>query len=294
MSDFPEEGDDFDVADDNSDFDNGEALEADNLGDDEAELADDDQAEEEGNEPESDAEVMVRLSDGTEVKLSELEGGLYRQADYTKKTTELARQREEVEQTRVQYTERSQSLESTFQKLTGFIEGLIPPEPPLHLAQQNPNAFIQQQAMRQQAIAEFQNLLSVQSEAAGQMQAFSAEDVERARQAEDQQLVKAMPELKDPARRAKFDADNRAFALKFGFSEDQIANTADHRLLRVMHLASIGEKALTNRANAARRVEQPRKGAPAMAAAPVNNSQKAMKRLSQTGSLADALKIDFE
>ena len=57
MSDFPEEGDDFDVADDNPDFDNGGALEADNLGDDETELADDDQAEEEGNEPEPDAEV---------------------------------------------------------------------------------------------------------------------------------------------------------------------------------------------------------------------------------------------
>lgn len=46
----------------------------------------------------SPSETLVTLSDGTQVLLSELENGILRQEDYTKKTQELAEQRRALEQ----------------------------------------------------------------------------------------------------------------------------------------------------------------------------------------------------
>ena len=47
---------------------------------------------------ETPASDTIRLSDGTEVTLDELERGYLRQSDYTRKTQDVARQREELEQ----------------------------------------------------------------------------------------------------------------------------------------------------------------------------------------------------
>lgn len=298
MSDIQQDGGLESVADDTADTGGGEDQYIDNFDDAVTALAADDE-EGQGDEPDTaedgedgeptESPVVVTLSDGTQVPLSELEGGLYRQADYTKKTTELAKEREAVQEIRASYEQREQAFNATYQRFAAFVENLVPPAPPLHLAQSDPNQYTYQVAMRQQAIAELQGLMSVQEDMAGLSHQASQEDMGRHRAAEDANLVKAMPELKDPARRAKFDADNHAFALSLGFTEDQISNTVDHRLLRTIHLASIGAKAIENRANAQRRVEPPRKGAP-VASAPVSDKSKtAMRRFHQTGLLDDAV-----
>lgn len=312
MSDFQQqEGDLETVADDIVEDDAAEDHGYDNLDDAAKALADDDtetgeeaptEDEAESDEPEADSEEdeeqgddepdaeMVTLSDGTQIPISEIESGAYRQKDYTQKTMELAREREEVDSLKSQWTERNQSFQNTFQKLTKFVEGLVPPAPPLELARSDPSQYQYQVALRQQALTELQGLMEVQEEAQGQLQGAQSQDFERYREAEAKKLAEAMPALRDPAKRAKFDDDNRKTAADFGFSEDEIAQTADHRVLSLVHYARLGKIAEQNRKNAKRRVEAPKKGPQGAPAPAAKRDRSAQKRLQQTGSIDDAVR----
>lgn len=307
MDDFQEEGAQESVADDTAEEGPAEDHGYDNLDAAAAALAADDETgeeeapsedEAEGDEPEANEEdgddepnaEMVTLSDGTQIPISEIESGAYRQSDYTRKTTELAREREEVDGLKSQYQERTQSFQHTFQKLTQFVEGLVPPAPSLELAKSDPGQYQYQNALRQQALNELQGLMQVQEEAQGQMQGAQSQDFERYREAEAAKLAEAIPDLKDPDKRAKFDDDNRKTASDFGFSDDEIAQTADHRVLSLVHYARLGKRAEQNRKNAQRRVEAPKKGPRAAPAPEPKRDASAMKRLQQSGTIDDAVR----
>jgi len=293
------------VADDTDDFDydydDSEDRDGDNLGDDETQaedaIADDDEAAEpEGDEPEGEqaADPVIRLSDGTELPLSELEKSVMRDADYRKKTAEVAREREAAQTLRSEFEARARTVDATVQKLAAFLESAIPPEPPLALARQNPGEYQYQQAQRQMVIAELSGLVALRDEVNQEAEQARAAEMQRYRAENEAKLVKLMPELKDEARRAKFNEDVRKAALEFGFSEDEVANAVDARVLRMVHFARKGMIAEQNRKNATRRMEAPKRGTPAPAVTQPNGNRSAMARLAKTGSLKDALKVDFE
>lgn len=317
MTDFQQEGAQEAIADDivadddveDRSFDNlddaAAALAADSTEGDEAEAEanDEDEAETEGDEPDEDDESedeaedegddaveMVTLKDGTQIPISEIESGAYRQADYTRKTTELAREREEVESLKSQYEERTQSFQQTFQKLTNFVEGLVPPAPPLELARSDPSQYQYQVALRQQALSELQGLMQVQEEAQGQLQGAQQQDYEKYKATEDQKLAEVLPDLKDPAKRAKFDEDLRKTGVEFGFTAEEVDSTPDHRIRQALHYARLGKIAEQNRQNAKRRVEAPKKGPQAAPAPAPRRNKSATKRLRETGSIDDAVR----
>lgn len=273
--------------------DAAEALADDDEGDEpeaQPEEAEADEAEEqpeaEGEEPAADEEAEAD---------PEEEAGKLRMADYTRKTQELAREREAVHAMRDDYTKRTQDLQAVYQRFQQFAEGLIPPQPPLQLAQQNPAEYQYQMALRQAAMDEIQGVFAVGQDLDTQAQGFSEAELARYRDNERASLIKAMPELKDPAKLAQFDADVTEFARELGFSDEEISQTADHRVLQLVHYARIGKRAEHNRKNAQRRIaEAPKKGTEARVAPPRNRNAEAMRRLEKTGSLKDALAIDFD
>lgn len=303
MSDFPTEGDES-VAVDTAADDFAEDHTYDTLEEAAAALGDDDegQPEDEVAEPDADAEgaepdpsdVLITLSDGQEVPLSQLEKERLLQADYTRKTTEIAQDRERVSAYETTLKERASLIETAQQKLVALVQGLIPPEPPAHLAQQNPAQYVQAQAMRQQAMTELQGWLDAGTETQNAVSALTEAQTEQLRTAENDHLIKARPGLKDPAALAKFDSEVASAAKQFGFPDEMIAATHDHRVRQMAYYAAIGLRAEANRKAAQRRVEAPKPGKPAAATAqPTDKSKQAMRRLSQTGSIKDAMKIDF-
>lgn len=300
MNDFPTEGDDavaVDTADESNFEDHSydtfdEALEA--LGDDdEGEATEAPEEEPEAEDGEEPGEVKVTLADGTEVSLGEIEKGYLRQADYTRKTTELAQEREALTKRATAHEEQARFIETATQRLSELVQQLIPPEPPVALAQQNPAAYIQQKAMREQAIAELGAWMDAKDTAGQAVQQLTAAQIEQQRQEANADLAKAMPRLKDPAALAKFDAEVATTAKHFGFDDATIAATNDPRVRRMAYYAAIGLRAEQNRQAAARRVEAPKPGKPALPAQNVSKNKTAMRRLSQTGSFKDALQIDF-
>ncbi|CCN84541.1 conserved hypothetical protein [Vibrio nigripulchritudo SFn27] len=282
-------GDDDTVIDEPTDSDNLDSTSDDGLSLD-AEEASDESDLEDGNDE------LITLDDGESVQLDELKKGYFRQKDYTHKTEALAQERKAVATLRENYDQQAQSLQTAYQNLTQFLESLIPPEPDLGLAQSDPAAFQYQTALRNSAVAEIEKVFAASEQAQSTIQAASEQDKAHVRSEEDAKLLNAMPMLKDPGRRASFDAANKKTALEFGFSEQDIESTADHRILQLVHYARIGKVAEKNRKNARRRLtEKPSKGnrsTPAPGKPPKN--REAMKRLTESGTLEDAMAVDFD
>jgi hypothetical protein len=254
------------------------------------------QGEEPDAEPaEEDDSVMVTLDGDEKVTLKDLKAGYFRQRDYTQKTTEVAQERKAVEATKAALAERTSVLETALQNLGGYLQGLIPPEPPLQLAQTDPGRYQYQRALRENAIAELGQLVSIKGQVDTHNQAVSEAELREYRDREQAALVKAMPALADPVKRVAFDQSVKTAAKAFGFTDDEISATADHRILRLVHFARLGQKAEENRNNAKKRIETPRMGKATPAVAPVNvANKKAMHALTKSGNWKDALRIDFE
>ncbi len=66
-------------------------------------------------------DLKITVADGVETTLGQLRGGYLRQADYTKKTTELARQREHLEQQWQQQSAALADAERRLQELAAYI-----------------------------------------------------------------------------------------------------------------------------------------------------------------------------
>lgn len=314
----PEQADVADPQDQDIDFDNlDDAINA--IADDdedtldeepetEEDAEDDDQGDDPDDDPEADAEdeesdedeAFVELPDGETLTLSEiadLRANGLRDADYRRKTAEVARMREEVEQTEARVKERDQYVETALRNIAGFVESMIPAEPDIQLAQTNPAAYTQQKAIREAAIQELNRLTTIGKDVESHKAQASEAEMRAYREREEKALVKAMPHLSDPAKKAAFDKATAEFAAEIGFSPEEIEATADHRVLQLVHYARLGKRAEHNRNNAKRRkVQTPSKGKPkATQSQPDRNrNRERMQRLTKSGAYEDALSIDFD
>lgn len=260
--------------------------------------ADDQEADDETDaDPDFDTgdEVLVTMSDGEQLPLGELKKGYFRAKDYTHKTEEVARERDAVEALRSDYVTSARSLQNAYQGLVQFLGTLIPAEPSPELARTDPGAYTHQKALRENAIAEVQKVYAQSQNVDVEIDKAGQADIARYKADEDTKLLKVMPALKEPGRRAAFDAANKKTAVEFGFSEQEISATADHRLLQLVHYARLGKIAEQNRKNAARRVgAKPQKGERGSPAGKQPRNRTAMNRLMKTGSIEDAMQIDFD
>ena len=258
-----------------------------------------------GDDPDEDIEPLsydptrkITLEDGTEATLEELVNGNLRQADYTRKTEAVAEERREVQEIRAATDARAEEITRTYDGLVEFLKGILPPEPSLELLGQDQQEYLRQQAIRKSFTDELNTVLSKQAQAQSMMHQENGAELERMRTAEAKKLVEAMPMLADPMKMGQFTDNVKKTAIELGFSEAEIGATVDHRLLRLVHLAGIGKRSLENQENARRRIKA-KSATPAakkpQAATPAPNQKnaKAMRRLSKTGSIQDAMQIDF-
>ena len=267
---------------------------ADALEDDEE--ADDEQPdEEEVADSEADDSVLVTLDSGETATLKELKDSWFRTKDYTHKTTEVAQERKAVEAIKATLAEREAVLENALQNLDGFLQNIVPPEPSLQDVYANPTEAFKKSKVRADAIAELQAVLHMKRQIEEARDKVSEAEMREFRNRETAALVKAMPALADPVKKAAFDGSVKASAKVFGFTDDEVAATVDHRILQVVHYARIGLRAEENRKNAGRRVETPKLAKAKPAVAPVNvDNKKAMHALIKSGSRKDALRVDFD
>lgn len=257
------------------------------------------QTDEEGAAPEAETEeadaeastapATVSLPDGSKVSLDELTKGYLRQSDYTRKQQAMA--------------EKSRALDADLQRIDGitnaFIDHLasmIPAEPDTALALRSPDQYVRAKAQYDAAVAQVQKLIELGSQPKQIKDALSSEAKKEKLAEENRKLAERFPHVANEEGRKKFFESVADAAQEIGYSLDDLNSVDDHRLFALGYWANEGMKAHKAREAAKAKVANappatPRKpGQPAQ----TNKNADAMRKLARSGSIRDALKIDWD
>lgn len=267
-------------------------------GDQEAEVSDENDETETADAPQKAAKaakvddtVIVELQTGDKVPLSELKNGYLRQADYSRKTQETSNYRRAVEAEASQL----QAITNTF---TEYLAQNIPDAPSPSLAYSDPARFTAMKATHDAAVAQIEQLVRMGADAAKAAKTVQDTGVrEEVLKREKQALAAAFPaEFSTQVGVNKFFETVRASAQELGVSDQELSDITDHRFYVALHYAGIGKRALAARAKAQEKVKDaPPVAAPKRAkAAPASNNRDAMAKLARSGSIRDAMRVDWD
>jgi hypothetical protein len=248
---------------------------------------------EDSEEAKPDQTFTVKV-DGTEVTvtLDELQKGYSRTQDYTRKTQQIAEIRRQVESE----AEAIRAERSQYAQLLGALESQVQQaaQPNIdwdRLYQEDPIEWVRQkevmrenQAKSQAIQFEQQRLAEIsQQEQAQQMQSFLAQQRD--------ELLKVLPDWKDP-NKAKKEKDLLIdFGQKAGFSADELKNIFDHRVVNVLRKAALYEQIMSKRTNikpVTNNGPRPAKPGAAGRVSTTNEATRAKQRLAKTGRVNDA------
>lgn len=274
-----------DEADDSQEADETTAEE-----DDETEGEDEGTADE-ADKPEPSDDVTVTVN-GEKVGLADLKAGYMRQADYSRKTQEVANSRRDLEAL-------SARVSNSVNAIADFLSKQIPEAPDPSLAMTNPNEFVQRKAMHEAAMAQVNAILSQAGEVKDVANTLTAEQRQNLLREENAKLAEAFPQTATADGRQKFFETAASAAAEMGWSKDEIGQVTDHRMFKLAHYAALGLAAEKARAKAKQKVQNvppvtPQKRPQGANAAKVAKNREAMKRLARTGSIEDAMSVDFD
>lgn len=240
-------------------------------------------------EAEPEAPAQISLPDGTQVTLDEAVRGYLRQSDYTRKAQEVSQKR--------------QALEADLQLVSGITEAfidhltkMVPQSPDPAMALRDPNGYVRAKAQYDAAMAQVQQLIELGKKPKEIGEKLSAADKQALVAQENALLAERFPVVATPEGRQKFFESAASAAQELGFSMDELQGVTDHRMFALAHWANEGMKAAKAREAAKAKVANvppatPRKpGQPAQA----NRNAEAMRKLARSGSIRDAMRVDWE
>jgi hypothetical protein len=234
--------------------------------------SDDEEADEKPAKKQPGDDVTVKLDDGTQVTLRELKRGFLREADYTRKTQEVAATRKSLESERATLSQTAQQQQQAFEVAAALIQEQMPPVPDTALIQTNPQLYLQQQALRQQSLEKLQSIAQAR-QVNEQALAAQAEQRKREEQAElkrikDEEhslLVQKLPKLRDPKALEAFVKDAVEIGGRtWGITPEQIGNIFSHQEALILHAAINWQKYQSQKMKAVAQA----KGAPPLRPAP--------------------------
>lgn len=249
-------------------------------------------------EPDEDAaangaeDFLVRLKGGEDVPFSELKLGYMRDRDYRHKTQDIANRGRALEGM-------ANRVAQSANAFANLLASQIPAEPPEHMAALDPDGYRRQWGLHQAGLARIDEILAIAEGPAEVVDTMASVASDEVLEAENAKLMEAFPEIADEEGRLSFFAGAFDVARHLGFSEEEVREVADHRMFKLAHYARLGLAAEQAKTRAMAKLKR----APAPAARPrpaaksersPRESAEAMKRLSKTGSIRDAMAIDFD
>lgn len=258
----------------------------------------DDDADDEGEgedastpEPSDDATVTI---DGKALTVGELKKGYFREADYTRNKQAIAQKAKDLEAL-------SSRVTASVEAVAQFLQSSIPkaPDPALAIgnaAQQS--QYLREKTLHDNAMAQVAALIEKANAPKDVLKTLTDEQRQEVLSTENAKLIEAFPTTGTPEGRKKFFEATTSAAKELGFSEEELAQVTDHRLFKLAHYARIGLAAEAAKAKAQQKVKDvppvaPNKRQPGANANKARKNQEAMKRLARTGSIHDAMEIDF-
>jgi len=245
--------------------------------------------EEEAGEAE---DRFVTLEGGERVPLEELKLGYMRDRDHHQKTQDLAKRGRALESM-------SSRVAANAKAVAELVAGQIPDEPSEELRLSDPDAYQRQWALHQAGLEQLARVMALADEPAGVVAELQSAAAEERLAAENAKLLEAFPQTGHDEGRQAFFAEAFETARELGFSEQEMREVIDHRLFKLAHYARLGLNAERARAKALQKVTEapaptPRMKAKSQAQRQNRESREAMRRLTQSGSIRDAMAVDFE
>lgn len=284
------------LAREEGDSDEAEDVEA------EPQPAEAEEAEEEEGEPEEQSEeetddqqpVYTVKVNGEELKvpLEELVKGYSREADYSRNKNALAEERRALEAERATLTPERELYRSLLPQLQAQLEA-------------DPYANVDLDRLRADDPAEYAAVVADKQTRKEQLAAVKAEQERLTRaqqeeqskafkehlQQEQQRLLAAVPEWKDPEKAKAGFAEIAAAVKSYGFTDQDLASISDHRLYLMARDAAAGQKLRASKPKAQAKVEAvktARPGAGTQQPKAVTDTARLRERLRRTGSEKDA------
>ena len=266
-----------------------EQVQTDETTDDGTEAAEEDASTEDtAAEIEASVDAVVTMPDGTKAKVSDLVAGNLRQSDYSRKTQDLANERSA-------FRTEVERLEGITQAMVDHFTGLVPPAPDHALALRDPARYTREMAVHQAGMAQLQKLIEIGQAPKEIKEALSKEDRAKLVREEEGKLIQRFPEAGTAQGREKFFTEAVSSAEELGFTLKDLQGVTDHRIFAALHYAALGLKASKSMQAAKAKAEKAPPVAPQKpAAAKASGNAEAMKRLNRSGSMKDALKIDWD
>ena len=198
--------------------------------------------------------------DGQRLTVQQIKTALGQAADYTRKTQELAAQRQQLQAQAEALAQVLPHIQPELQKLGQQLQGVTPPDPAL--IDTDPQGYLRQFAAYQQAAAEQQRL--------GQLSQLQQEAYQRAMaqqvEAGNKVLAEKYEFWRDDAARAAVQRDIASWALsRGGYNRQELQGLSDPRHVENMMKAMMFDRMVEGAKTSA---PQGRVGAPVRGAAP--------------------------
>lgn len=241
---------------------------------------------------EPDDSIIVAMPDGEKLELKELKNGYLRDRDYRHKTTEIANKRRDLEALSTRVTQSANAISEV-------LMSQVPKAPDQSLSFTDPVRYIQEKAQHEAALEIVNSIVEKATSAGAVVNTLTQEQQTENIQSEVAKLTEAFPQVKTPEGKKKFFEASLGAAKELGFSDQELNGITDHRMFKVAYYAKLGLEAEAAKAKAASKVvnvppvaTQRRQAGPSVAKSRAN--QEAMKKLSSTGSISDAMAVDFD
>lgn len=185
---------------------------------------------------------IVTLKNGEQVTLGDLKAGYLRQKDYAQKLQTLSEHRRRLEQSIHEHVQYVKSLQERHSRFTEFLNSLIPEQPSPELSRTNPDEYSLQVELRNQAQQELKAFMTETEQNSQHDAAMMERQIEQYRRHQKMQMLEKFPQLRDEYGRMEFSRKLVMAARLFGFSDQELAETHDHRVLTMLYYAGIGHK----------------------------------------------------
>ena len=250
--------------------------------------------EEETEEEEKPAEVYTVKVDGKEIEvtLDELQKGYSRTQDYTRKTQQIAETRKAVEAEAAAIRAEREQYAQLLGALKQQLESAEAPPDLDRLYNEDPIEWVRQRELLRD---KQEKLAAIQSEQARLSQLTEqqrAKELQAHLASQQEALIQAVPEWKDPKKAQAEKALLVEFGKKIGFSEEELKNVYDHRAVIALRKAALYDQMMSKRGQIKPVINNgPRPAKPSAAGrvSTTTEATRAKQRLAKTGRVNDAV-----
>lgn len=254
-----------------------------------------------GSDAEGEEPLFTVTLDGKEVKVTRAEAiaGYQRQADYTRKTQELATQRQAAEAEVAQYRQNREqyaSILTVLQERVGSEKDEPTEEQWNTLQSEDPERFALEWANATRRKEQRAKIKAEQDRIAGEKAEEQKAALVTFITEQRTKLLEALPEWKTPEKATAGMARVREYGKTLGFTDKELDQAYDHRMIVAVDKARRYDALMAEKKRAMSKVEKaPDMPAPGNRTPPKNTKivarEAARKELRKTGKLEDALSL---